>query len=604
MSVCPQCGAKNRPEARFCKQCAQALPQCQSSLPSATAPVCPHCGAVLRTGARFCKQCGKSIATAATATTRTPCPRCGAPVRASARFCPLCRAPMTTPTGPATGPRCPKCGTPTRPGARFCRICSRPLSTAPPPLRSPPPPAQKPGRFGTGELLPLTILVGRYVILERIAQGGMGAIYKAQDQRLQGKVVAVKEMSESAIAPSERTRVLESFQREAELLARLEHPSLARVTDRFQEGERHYMVMELIEGQTLEKLMEGRSDPFPEDQVLAWADQLCDVLSYLHSQKPKIIYRDVKPANVMVVDVSGQVKLIDFGIARFFKPGKRKDTIEFGTDGYAPPEQYGKSQTNEQSDIYALGAMLHQLLTLRDPLTTPFKFPPVCSLNPRVSREVEAAIAKAVEPHKSKRHQSTEEMRTALLGNGTVKRRRPPAKGKRKPASPAARPPSVPGKLASTPASLDFGAVPAGGGAPAQSLAITLPAGERATLSTDVPWLHVRPQSVSKSGSQVTVTLNTTRLKPGRLQLRGGWLKRWIGWHTRIFVPAKQDVHAHVEMELKDGSRQRVLVSVTVGPQPLLVLIGWMVTIGAMLVEAAFVVGALGILVIVMLLGI
>ena len=431
----------------------------------------------------------------------------------------------------------------------------------------------------------------------------MGAIYKAQDRRLQGKVVAVKEMSESAIATTERKRVLESFQREAELLARLEHPNLVRVTDRFQEGKRHYMVMEFIEGRTLEKMLAGRTDMFPEEQVLAWADQLCDVLSYLHSQEPKIIYRDVKPANVMVLDGIDTVKLIDFGIARFFKPGKRKDTIEFGTYGYAPPEQYGKSQTDERSDVYALGAMLHQLLTLRAPAIRPFHFPPVRSLNPKVSRRVDEAIAKAVEANKDKRHQSIEKMWEALLGERPAARARPAAKKPAQAAKPAA-PSPIPGALTTAPVAVDFSRVMVSSGAPDHSLVINLPAGEQAVLGTDTPWLQVHPRRISKSGSRVIVTLDTTRLKPGRLQLQGGWLKRWAGWPARFLVPAEQEVNAHVEIESKSGHRQRVPISVTVVPRAWRVQVGWIVAIGAILLEVAIVVGLLGILTTMMVLEI
>jgi serine/threonine protein kinase len=429
--------------------------------------------------------------------------------------------------------------------------------------------------------------------LEKIAQGGMGAIYKAQDQRLQGKVVAVKETSESAIAPAERARVLGSFQREAELLARLEHPNLVRVTDRFQEKERHYMVMEFIEGRTLADMLRGRIEPFPEEQVLAWADQLCDVLLYLHSQEPKIIYRDMKPANVMVLNGTDTVKLIDFGIARFFKPGKRRDTIEFGTDGYAPPEQYGKSQTDERADIYALGAMLHQLLTLRAPLTRPFRFPPVCTLNPKVSRRVEAAIAKAVEANKSKRHQSIEEFWEALLGERLASRE-----------AAAAAPSPAAGTLSAAPATVDFLKVMVRGKAPDRFLVVSLPAGEQAVLETDTPWLQVHPRSISKSGSRVTVTLDTTRLKPGRLPLRGGWLKRWVGWPARFLVPAEQEVHAHVEIESESGHRQRVPISATVVPQAWRVRVGWIVAMGAILLELTIMVGVLGILAIMVVLEI
>lgn len=595
MSKCPQCGAKNRPEARFCREC-------RGALPSAAAPTCPHCGEALRAGTRFCKACGKPVAADAADSTRVICRWCGTSARETARFCPHCRAPLVTSPGPAAGPHCPNCGAPTRPGARFCRHCSHSLAETPPS----PPPAQPPGRFGTGELLPLSILADRYVILEKIAQGGMGAIYKAHDKRLNDKAVAVKEMSESAIAPSERQRVLESFQREAELLARLEHPNLVRVTDRFQDEERHYMVMEFIEGQTLQKMLKGRNEPFPEEQVLGWADQLCDVLSYLHSQNPKIIYRDVKPANVMVIDGTDQTKLIDFGIARFYKPGQRRDTIEFGTDGYAPPEQYGKAQTDERSDVYALGAMLHQLLTLREPITSPFHFPPVRSLSPKVSRRVEAAIMQAVEANKRKRHQSMEEMRMALLGDSTPRRARPPTarKGQKrqKPAKPAPIPPHVPGKLVPTPAALDFGVVQVGGNAPALSFTVKFPPGEQVALSASAPWMHVRPQTIDRSGTQATVTVNTRLLRPGRLRLSSGGLKFWIGLHTRFLVPAEHEVSAHVELASKSGYRQRVPVSVTVVPLAWQVQTGWVITAGVMLLELAAAASCLGMLLVLILL--
>lgn len=444
-------------------------------------------------------------------------------------------------------------------------------------------------------MLPLTILVGRYVIMEKIAQGGMGAVYKAQDKRLQGKIIAVKEMSESIIASRERKRVLESFQREAELLARLSHPNLVRVSDRFQEGERHYMVMEFIEGQTLQKMLQGRSDSFPEKQVLDWAGQLCSVLAYLHSQKPKIIYRDIKPANVMVLDGSGQVKLIDFGIARFYKLGQQKDTIEFGTDGYAPPEQYGKAQTDERADVYALGAMLHQLLTLREPITRPFHFPAVRSLNSTASRRVEAAIAAAVQADKEERHQSMDAMLSALLKEGAARKQKPRKKRK------MSAPPAAPGKLRPIPDWVNFGEIIVGGSAPAQALTFTLPAGEQATFSTDAPWLHIRPHKISKQGEQATITLDAAHLKSGKLQLSGGGVKRWVGLHTRLLVPAEQEMGANVEITLQSGYKQLVPVSATIVPPVQRVQFRWVVTVGLILIEVAVVAIALGVLVMVLL---
>jgi len=558
VSICPQCSTSNRTGARFCRNC-------RGVLSYATQPVCRHCGAVLRPTARFCKNCGSALSGDTTSGARRACPWCGALMRPSARFCANCHMPFAAPVGPTAGARCLHCGTLMRPGARFCRICSHPLGHQPVPLPPSCPPSMQPGRFGTGELIPLTRLADeRYIVLEKIAQGGMGAIYRAQDRRLHDRIVAVKEMSGSAVAPDERKRILDCFKREAELLARLEHPNLVRVSDLFQEADRHYMVMEFVEGRTLEKMLKGRIKPFAEDRVLAWAAQLCDVLSYLHGQEPPIIYRDVKPANVMVVDGGDTVKLIDFGIARFFKPGKRRDTIELGTDGYAPPEQYGKSQTDERADVYALGAMLHQLLTLRDPAAVPFQFPSVRSLNPGVSRRVDAAITKAVASNKANRHSSAAEMLIALLGD-EVEAIRSPAKGAISPAS---------GKPAATPSSLDFGAVEVSGVAPAVTMRVDLPAAERATLSTDVPWLHVSPRDLGRSGD-VTVTVYPRRLVLGEWSPKG---LGWLVWPARFLVPGARDLCGHVEIALKGGTVS-VPVHVVAMPARWRVVAGWVGTI-------------------------
>jgi hypothetical protein len=456
------------------------------------------------------------------------------------------------------------------------------------------PPAQQPGRFGTGDLLPLTILTGRYLILEKIAQGGMGAIYKARDQRLQDKIVAVKEMSESAVAPTERANVLKSFRREAELLARLNHPNLVRVTDRFQEGEKHYMVMELIEGKTFKALLEDRSEPFSDDQVLEWAKQLCDVLDYLHNQDPPIIYRDIKPANVMLVEQTDQVKLIDFGIARFYKPGKRKDTIEFGTDGYAPPEQYGRSQTDERADVYALGAMLHQFLTLRDPITKLFDFPPVRSLNSKVSKHVAKAIDKAVKAVMADRHQTIEEMWTALSGET-------PARGHRARRPQAAKPSGLPSGLqlpdaksgtVSPAGTMDFGDVPVGRDVSERSVLVAVPLTEKVTLRVDAPWLQARLHDEGPNERRVVVGLKTGRLETGRVQVQGGILKRLFVWPQGIFVPAPRQVQGNIQVRGKGGKPiESVRVRVTAVPQPSSVRRGQTLAKVVILVEVAVLIG-------------
>lgn len=272
--------------------------------------------------------------------------------------------------------RCPNCQTENRPGARFCLKCGTALAPAPAP--PPEPVSDRPTpNLGTGRLPAQSYLANRYIILQKVGQGGMGAVYKAADSRLTGRVIAIKEMSDAAITtPQERRQALTAFQREAELLTRLRHANLPRVTDTFAIGNRHYLVMDFIEGETLEQKLNRGDAPFPEAQVLAWASQLCDVLGYLHNQEPPVIFRDLKPGNI-IIDPAGQVKLIDFGIARFFKHGKSQDTMIMGTPGYASPEQYGTQQTDARSDIYSLGATLFHLSTGRDPgHYPPYQLPP------------------------------------------------------------------------------------------------------------------------------------------------------------------------------------------------------------------------------------
>lgn len=628
MSVCPQCGTDNRAGTRFCKQCGTALPANEDSL--ATVLICRACREPLRPGARFCSHCGTPVT--GSLSTGSICPQCGQPVKTGAVYCSKCGTPVT----PAIGERtCPNCGAPVRANARFCQVCrtalvlsaplpaehfclhcgaaveatatrcptcqqqlvpSQPLESTSPPA-PPPIPAPPLGRFGTGGLLPLTILAGRYLILEKIAQGGMGAVYKAQDKRLQGKTVALKEMSESAIThPEERESVITCFRREAELLARLSHRHLVRVTDYFQETDRHYMVMEFIQGQTLHKLLSGRQEPFPEEQVLRWADQLCDVLAYLHSQDPPIIYRDMKPANVMITEATDEVKLIDFGIARFYKPGKRQDTIQFGTDGYASPEQYGKAQTDARTDIYALGATLYQLLTLRDPMTTLFQFPPARSLNPRLSAAVESALKKAVTANREERYQTIGEFKAALQKSR--------AKAGTSKAAPAASPspkspPARVGTAASlliTPAQVDFGRVTAGGAAVAYPLKVVLPSGETAEFSTGASWLMAQPTALQQSQGQVTLKLDPRQLRPGRWPVRRGLVRRWLDAHARLFVPAAQELQGQVTVRLKNGQQEQVPVRVLVQPQPAEVVLGWLLTLGCLVVEMALLVGGLGLL--------
>jgi serine/threonine protein kinase len=174
-----------------------------------------------------------------------------------------------------------------------------------------------------------------------------------------------------------------AFQREVSLLSQLDHPNLPRLYEYFQNPGHWYLVMDFIPGETLEEYQsKAPKRSLLLSEVLYIGIQLCIVLDYLHSQQPSIVFRDLKPANIMRTP-TGQLYLIDFGIARYFKPGQAKDTVALGSLGYAAPEQYGKAQTTPRADIYSLGAVLHQLLTTRDPSDAPFRFPPLRPKSPQ-----------------------------------------------------------------------------------------------------------------------------------------------------------------------------------------------------------------------------
>jgi serine/threonine protein kinase len=246
----------------------------------------------------------------------------------------------------------------------------------------------------------------------------MGAVYQARDMKRQGAICAIKEMSLSMVAPEERDQAIQNFKIEAKILWGLNHPNLPAFTGFFSENQRYFLVMEYIDGMTLEELLERNKGPFSERRVLGWARQLCDVLEYLHSQNPPIIFRDMKPGNIMLTR-SGHIKLIDFGIARFFRPSGKQDTQHLGTPGFAPPEQYGTAQTDERSDIYSLAMTLYQLLTDRFSEHT-FGLENIRAVNPQVSPVVARALEKAADMRPEKRYKNVAEFRSALLGVGFV----------------------------------------------------------------------------------------------------------------------------------------------------------------------------------------
>ncbi len=262
---------------------------------------------------------------------------------------------------------CDNCGAANRPQASFCYACGQPLHAS----------SGKSTTTSTGLLSTNLLLKQRYRILGQIGKGGFGAVYRAMDIQFGNRLVAIKEMSQSNLSSQELVEATASFKREALLLAGLTHPNLPRIYEQFMDMGRWYLVMDFIEGETLEDFLEKQpGKKLSVEKTLEIGLQICNVLEYLHNRQPPIIFRDLKPANIMLT-ASGHIYLIDFGIARHFKPGQAKDTAALGSTGYAAPEQYGKSQTTQRADIYALGATLHQLLSGDDPSESPFRFAPL-----------------------------------------------------------------------------------------------------------------------------------------------------------------------------------------------------------------------------------
>ena len=267
-------------------------------------------------------------------------------------------------------------------------------------------------RNESGQLEPGTTLAGRYQIERFLAGGGMGVVYIAQDQRLAERRVAIKEIFDRFTNPEERAQAIQYFHREADTLAQLTHPAIPAIFDRFGEGNCHYLVMDFVEGVNLEQEIAGLGGRLPESRVIEIGRELCDVLTYLHGFSPPIIYRDMKPGNV-ILGPDGRITLIDFGIARIFSPQGKATLI--GTPGFAPPEQYS-GQVDERSDLYGLAATLHYILTGRDPEKhPPFSCPPVLSEKPDASPFLAQAIDQALAYKAEERPKSAEAFKDMFL---------------------------------------------------------------------------------------------------------------------------------------------------------------------------------------------
>ncbi len=347
----------------------------------------------------------------------------------------------TPPEAPASGPvREPisgmMTGEPTPPGAPSAGLESHSLAPPPEPRAG----GERRGGTGTGGVPPLaysrtggsrrssrqlepgTVLHDRYEIVKRIGGGGMGAVYYAKDRNLGDAPRAVKEMMQSHLDESQQEKAIADFKRESMLLASLEHPSIPTIYDYFyEEGSgRFYLVMKYISGgDCLARLRNAPGGRIDELTVTDWGMQVADVLDYLHNRRPPIIYRDLKPANLMIDGNSSRVMLIDFGIARWVSP-QEKGVTAVGTMGYAPPELFS-GKVEPRSDIYSLGATMFHLLTGSDPQDQPLlvfdftKNPTPRQINPSLSNEMERILMRTVEYEPERRFGSAGELRQMLL---------------------------------------------------------------------------------------------------------------------------------------------------------------------------------------------
>lgn len=255
-----------------------------------------------------------------------------------------------------------------------------------------------------------SLVDGKYKILNKVGQGGMSVVYLAMNEKA-NKQWAVKEVRKDGVLDFESVK--QGLVAETDILKKLSHPNLPSIIDVIDTEESFIIIMDYIQGNSLNKALEEFGAQ-PQENVIEWAKQLCDVLGYLHSRQPPIIYRDMKPANIMLKP-DGNVTLIDFGTAREFKEKNLADTTCLGTVGYAAPEQFGgMGQTDARTDIYCLGATLYHLVTGMNPCEPPYEIKPIREINPALSSGLERIIQKCTQRDPNDRYQSAAELMYAL----------------------------------------------------------------------------------------------------------------------------------------------------------------------------------------------
>ena len=285
-----------------------------------------------------------------------------------------------------------------------------------------------------GVLVAGAILRARYEIVRLVGQGGMGAVYRANDLRLDGRVCAIKEIMPNLLIGHQGpeldiAQTIEQFYQEASVLARLDHPNLPKVSDYFSQDAREYLVMDFVEGRDLQEILTGmlrQQKRLSEAQVLLWASQLLDALEYLHNQDPPVLHRDIKPSNIKVTPTN-RLKLVDFGLVKVMQPDDARTVTVVqgrGTVAYTPLEQYGgdTGHTDVRTDIYSVGATLYHLLAGRPPQDAKERFlksgllEPLRQLNPAISTRTERAVFQALAMHPDERPDNIAAFRQALLG--------------------------------------------------------------------------------------------------------------------------------------------------------------------------------------------
>lgn len=252
-----------------------------------------------------------------------------------------------------------------------------------------------------------TIICQKYQVIGLLGKGGMSKVYLVRDLKLDKKW-AVKEILRQPEGWKNRF-FIQSAMSEVNVMKKLDHPALPRIVDILEEKSAVYVVMDYVEGENLAVLLK-KEGCIEQKVVIRWAKELCDVLLYLHGQNPPVIYRDMKPANI-IIDLNGKVKLIDFGIAREYRKDEEDETVNLGTRGYAAPEQFKEGcREDERTDIYSLGVTMHQLLTGLNPSELDFSFLPVRKRKPELSLGIEYIVQKCVKENPKERYQNCKEL--------------------------------------------------------------------------------------------------------------------------------------------------------------------------------------------------